>query len=83
MMTTKPYPQMTIEDFLLWVEEVQNKFKGEKHKFITSVLINDENNSDTDMLIDLVTRNKCNPDYINELLPMRQYFWDFRYSQHI
>ena len=81
-MTTKPYPQMTTAEFQNWITGVQDSYDDQDHELINDTIINDENSTDEELNLFLI-KNGIDPDYIKALIPMRNYFWDFRYSQLI
>jgi len=78
----KPYPQMSIEDFNHWIAKLGEYYSYADHEFIMDAMINDEFSTDTELSAHLIS-NGANPDFIAELITMRAYFWDFKYSQHI
>jgi hypothetical protein len=71
---------MTTAEFQDWITGVQDNYEENNHELINQVLINDENSSDNELLLFLI-KNNIDADYIKTLIPMRNYFWDFRYSQ--
>jgi len=79
-MTTKPYPEMSSAEFQEWITGIQDNYEENNHELINQVLINDENSSDNELLLFLI-KNNIDADYVKAVLPMRNYFWDFRYSQ--
>ena len=79
---TKPYPQMSIEDFSTWISELGEYFSHEDHCFIMDQMINNDVATDEE-LKEYFLENGVDLEFIEELIPMREYFWDFRYSQHI
>lgn len=81
-MKTKPYPQMTVKDFLTWLTLLLEQYPQEDHEYIISCLCNDENSTDDEILTNLVF-NGSNPDYVKALISMREYFWDFSYTKEI
>lgn len=81
-MKTKSYPQMQVRDFVTWVTELIERFADADHEFIFDQLCNNENSSDAELRDHLIDNDTC-PDFVTELITMREYFWDFRYCQHI
>ena len=78
----KPYPQMSVEDFNEWLSKLGEYFYDEDHEFIIDQLVNNEDDSDEELAQYLID-NGANPQFINELIPMREYFWDFEYNQYL
>ena len=78
----KPFPQMSVEDFNEWISKLGEYFFDAGHEFILGELINDETSTDEELQAHLITCG-ANKDFVTELISMREYFWDFRYSQHI
>lgn len=78
----KPYPQMSVEEFNERLSKLGEYFYDENHEFIMDQMVNNEEDTDEDLTDYLIT-NGVNPDFVAELIPMREYFWDFEYNQHI
>jgi hypothetical protein len=78
----KPFPQMSVEDFNEWISKLSEYFFDADHEFILGELINDENSTDEELSAHLITCG-TDKDFVTELIAMREYFWDFRYSQNI
>jgi len=81
-MKTQPYPQMSEQDFRTWISEVLERFSDTDPDFTLDQMVNDEVSGDEELQAYLIS-NDVNPEFVAELIPMRAYFWDFRYSQNI
>lgn len=93
----KPYPQMSIEEFNEWYENeimepygyypedtpIDDMYDGmNEFDFVMDQMINNEEDEDEE-LIDLLKIYDVPQELIDKLIPMREYFWDFRYNQHL
>jgi hypothetical protein len=78
----KAYPIMSISEFNIWLSKLGEWFFDEPHDFIMDQMINNETATDEE-LEEYLIKNGANSIFVNELIPMRSYFWDFRYSQNI
>ena len=78
----KPYPQMSVEDFNEWLSKLGEYFYDAPYELILDQMINNEDATDKE-LEDYLVKNGADPRFISELIPMREYFWDFNYSQDI
>ena len=78
----KPYPEMSVEDFNEWISKLGEYFYDAPHELIMDQMVNNEVSTDEELSEYLIDAG-ADPRFIEELIPMRPYFWDFRYSQHI
>ena len=81
----RPYPQMSVEDFVQWykrLEETASSDLEDTKEFLLTNLMNNEVESD-DQLAGYLVANGVPQEIVDEVIPMRSYFNDFRYSQHI
>jgi hypothetical protein len=93
----RPYPQMSVEEFNEWFENeimepygyypedtpVDDMYDGmNEFDYAMDQIINNED-ADDEELISILSRYDVPQELIDKLIPMREYFWDFRYTQHL
>ena len=80
----RPYPQMTPDEFLQWYESEIKPYEETELgiDMLIDSIINNEEESDEE-LTDYFRESEVPEELIKKLIPMRPYFWDFRYSQKI
>ena len=76
----RPYPQMTPDEFKQWYKLEIEPYYDKEEGF--DIIINNEMESD-DELSDYWLSSGISPEPIDKLLPMREYFMDFSYSQKL
>jgi len=78
----KPYPQMTVDEFIEYISNVMDEYPYEDYYPIFGTLCNDDVSSD-DELGGLLFKYGTPPLLIGKLMEVREYFWDFRYAKEI
>jgi len=78
----KAYPEMSVGEFNEWLSKLGEWFFDAPHDFILDQLVNNETATDEE-LGEYLINNGAPSTFVIELIPMRAYFWDFRYSQKI
>ena len=81
MIKTSPYPQMSIESFTAWFDDLRDRYPNES-QYIIDTIANDEVSDDNELQQHLIACG-VNSEYVKELIAMREYFWDFGYCQNI
>jgi len=77
--------KLTVDQFLGFLEGLYNEFPNEDWENIVNVMVNNENDSDEDLIDYLIAQVDMTDDssLIGQLIDKRDYFQDFRYAQHI
>jgi hypothetical protein len=81
----RPYPQMSVEEFVQWYKrltETASSNLEDTKEFLLTNLMNNEVESD-DQLAGYLIANGIDKEIVDQVIPMRSYFNDFRYGQHI
>lgn len=78
----KAYPKMSVEEFIDYLSSIMSEYPDENYDMIFDRLVNDEY-SDDDKLGAILFKDGVPPLLIGKLMEVREYFWDFRYAQHI
>jgi hypothetical protein len=76
----KAYPQESPKVFIDYVSKLMDEYVNEDYSLIFGRMINDEYSSD-DTLGALLFNDGATPSLIVKLMKVREYFWDFNYSQ--
>lgn len=76
----KPYPQMTVDEFGMYISDVMDEFPHEDYYIIFMRLINDDVSDDKEMK-SLLIEDEVNGILADKLILIRNYFWDLRYSR--
>lgn len=76
----KPYPKMSVEEFQQWFEsEIKPYYESELgFDMVLDNLINNDLESDEELAA--YWKGEIPDEAIKKLIPMRDYFMDFRYS---
>jgi len=81
----RPYPQMSVEEFVQWykgISETTTSDLEDTEEFLLTNLMNNEVETD-EQLADYLISNGVEKEIVDQMIPMRSYFNDFRYGQHI
>ena len=76
-------PRESLDEFINWLEKLFIEHEDEPWEGILGVLINDENSDNEELADYLETEIGADKMLVNQLIEKREYFLDFRYSQHI
>ena len=73
--------RLTVYEFIQIVEVIFQDYDYD-HDFVHNILINNEWDSDEEIEQYLI-ENRVDPRAVKELLPLRDYFMDFRYNKEL
>lgn len=76
----KKYPLLMVSEFVDYVSNLMDEHPHEDYYWIFAALCNDESSTDEELKLNLLNDN-VHPVLVKELVELREYFWNFRYTK--